>query len=253
MISESVKAHQSRSKSEPELQEDTGMEIDEDLVRRFDLFADVTDRQYFDLPSLAKEQSKSSIPGLASGPDGTRSLLDDYNARYSGTPPTMPIGPFSSTPPSLGHGSGFSTPTSSSAISRPGSTRQVKISVYDIHDQLAVLLQPLLTYLAVTSERSDRFLQSLLERLIQTESHLFPNTPERTLVTDAQQQLLVGIDATRTLVRYCERDMYEQGARPRIGEVVEAIESLGGMCFSVGLGDDIRTNCLELASAVRVS
>jgi hypothetical protein len=47
--------------------------------------------------------------------------------------------------------------------------------------------------------------------------------------------------------------MYEKGARPRIGEVVEAIESLGGMCFSVGLGDDIRTGCLKLASAVRAN
>jgi hypothetical protein len=229
------------------------MEIDEDLVRCSDFIVDVTDRQYFDLPSLANGQSKSSELELASGPDGTRSLLDDYNARYSGTPHTMPVGPFSNTPPSLGQGSGFSTPTSLSAISRPGSTRPVRLSAYDIHDQLEVLLRPLLTYLAVTSERSDRYLHSLLERLIQTESHLFPNTPERTTVTDAQQNLLVGIDATRTLMRYCEMGMYEKGVRPRIGEVAEAIECLGDLCVSVGLGDDVRRGCLTLAQAVRMS
>jgi hypothetical protein len=213
----------------------------------------VTDRQYFDLPSLANEQSNPSGLELASGPDGTRSLLDDYNARYSGIPHTVHIGPFSNTPPSLGQGSGFSTPTSLPAISRPGSTRPVKLSVYDIHDQLEVLLQSLLTYLAVTSQRSDRYLHSLLERLIQTESHLFPNTPERTTVTDAQQNLLMGIDATRTLMRYCEMGMYEKGARPRIGEVAEAIECLGDLCVSVGLGEDVRRGCLNLASAVRMS
>ena len=227
------------------------MEIDEDLVRRACCRENTTDWQYFDLPSLANEKLRPSVLELASGPDGSRSLLDDYNARFSGTPHMAALGPFSNTPPSLGQSSGFSTPTSLSAISRPGSTRPVKLSVYDIHDQLGVLLQPLLTYLAVTSERSDRYLHSLLDRLIQTESHLFPNTPERTLVTDAQQQLLVGIDAMRTLVRYCERDMYEKGASPRIGEVVEAIESLGGMCLSVGLGEDVRTGCLKLASAIR--
>jgi len=227
------------------------MEIDEDLVCRSCCPENITDWQYFDLPALANEKSRPSGLELASGPDGTRSLLDDYNARYSGTPPTAPIGPFSNTPPSLGQSSGFSSPISLPDISRPASTRPVKLSVYDIHDQLEVLLQPLLAYLAVSSERSDRYLHSLLDRLIQTEHHLFPNTPERTLVTDAQQQLLVGIDATRTLVRYCERDMHEKGARPRIGEVVEAIESLGGMCLSVGLGEDVRTGCLKLASAIR--
>jgi len=227
------------------------MEVDEDLVRRSGHLGILTDLQYFDLPALANEQSTSPGIELASGPDGTRSLLDDYNARYSSTPPTVPIGPFSSQSASLEHGSGFSTPTSLPAISRPGSTRPGKLSVYDIHDQLETLLRPLLTYLAVTSTRSDRYLHSLLDRLIQTESLLFPNTPERTAVTDAQQQLLVGIDATRTLVRYCERDMYEKGVRPRIGELVEAIESLGDMCLSVGLGEDVRMGCVRLASAVR--
>jgi hypothetical protein len=187
------------------------------------------------------------------GPAGTRSLLDDYNARYSGTPPTLPIGPFGSTPSTLGHGSGFSTPTSLPAISRPGSTRPVKLSVYDIHDQLEVLLRPLLAYLAVTSERSDRYLHSLLERLTQTENHLFPNTPERKTVTEAQRSLLVGIDATRTLMRYCEMGMYEKGARPRIGEVAEAIECLGDLCVSVGLGEDVKKGCFTLASAIRMS
>jgi len=229
------------------------MEVDEDLVRRSGHLGIITHLQYFDLPALANEQSTSPGIELASGPDGTRSLLDDYNARYSSTPPTVPIGPFSSQSASLEHGSGFSTPTSLPAISRPGSTRPGKLSVYDIHDQLETLLQPLLTYLAVTSTRSDRYLHSLLDRLIQTESLLFPNTPERTAVTDAQQQLLVGIDATRTLVRYCERDMYEKGVRPRVGEVVEAIESLGEMCLSVGLGDDVRMGCVRLATTVRAN
>jgi hypothetical protein len=42
-ISESVKVHQSRSNSEPSSEEDTGMEIDEDLVCRFSSIAYITD------------------------------------------------------------------------------------------------------------------------------------------------------------------------------------------------------------------
>lgn len=110
-----------------------------------------------------------------------------------------------------------------------------------------------MTYVAVTSTRSDRYLHALLERLTQTENHLFPNTSERTTITDAQQNLLVGIDATRTLMRYCEMGMYEKGARPRIGEVAEAIEALGELCLSVGLGEDVREGCLMLARTVRMS
>jgi hypothetical protein len=210
------------------------------------------DWQYFDLPALANEQTKSPGLDLTQGPDGIRSLNHDYWAHYSCIPPAIPIKPFASTPP-FGTGTRFSTPTTSANISRVGSAAPRKLSLYDIHDQLEVLIQPLMTYIAVTSTRSDRYLHALLERLIKTESHLFPNTPDRTTVIDAQQNLLVGIDATRTLVRYLERDIYDKGTRPRIGEVAEAIESLGDLCLSVGLDEDVRIGCLALASAVRTS
>ena len=202
---------------------------------------------------MTNEPTTASGAELAPGPDGTRSLANDYWTRYSGTTSAIPVQPFSNTPPSLESSSGFSTPTELQSAHREKPVRPTKLSVYDVHDQLEVLLQPLMTYVVVTSPGSDRYLHSLLDRLIQTESHLFPNRPERTTVTDAQQSLLVGIDATRTLMRYCEADMYRKGPRPRVGEVAEAIESLGDLCFSIGLGEEVRQGCLSLASIVRAS
>lgn len=213
----------------------------------------VTERQYFDLPTLVNEPSRPNGVELVPGPDGSRSLLNDYLARYSGMPssPTSLAPTTETTLPTLDRSSGVSTPTSTQSGPSRTSSTPARLSVYDIHDRLDVLLRPLLSHLAVHSPRSDRFLQPLLTRLTELESSLFSNSAGPTSLCDDQKQLLVGIDATRTLMRYCERDIYEKGARPRLGEVVEAIETLGDMSMSVGLGEEVRRNLYLFASHVR--
>lgn len=217
------------------------------------VLVNVTERQYFDLPTLVSEASRPNGFELVPGPDGSRTLLNDYLARYSAMPsPPTSLGPTTETSlPTLDRSSGVSTPTSTQSGPSRTSSTPARLSVYDIHDRLDVLLRPLLSHLAVHSPRSDRFLQPLLARLTELESSLFPNSVGPTSLCDDQKQLLVGIDATRTLMRYCERDLYEKGARPRLGEVVEAIETLGDMSMSVGLGEEVRRNLYLFASHLR--
>jgi hypothetical protein len=208
--------------------------------------------QYFDLPALVNEKFGPVGFELVPGPDGSRSLLNDYLARYSGAFPVLPNLTTEAPLPALGRSSGFSTPTSvQSGPSRTSSSTPVRLSVYDIHDRLNILLQPLMSHLTVHSPRSDRFLRPLLTRLTELEDTLFPKSSATMDMCEDQKKLLVGIDATRTLARYCERDMYEKGARPRLGDVLEALETLGDMCLSIGLGEDIRRAFYALASRVR--
>jgi hypothetical protein len=211
-----------------------------------------TDVQYFDLPALVSERSEPVGFERVPGPDGSRSLLNDYLARYSGASPVLPNLTPEAPLPALGRSSGFSTPTSvQSGPSRTSSSTPGGLSIYDIHDRLNILLQPLMSHLTVHSPRSDRFLRPLLTRLTDLEGELFPKSSATMTLCEDQKKLLVGIDATRTLARYCERDMYEKGARPRLGEIVEAIETLGDMCTSIGLGEDCRRALHVLASQVR--
>jgi hypothetical protein len=205
---------------------------------------------------MANDTPGAAIEDLAPGPDGKRSLLSDYLARYSGgicyDIQPEPFAPIVNS--NMAHSSGFSTPTSLvSSSSRNTPATPTKLSLYDIHDQLEHLLEPLTAYLSVQPSRSDRFLQALLARLVELDKNLFPNSPERTTICDDQKKMLLGIDATRTLVRYCERDLYDRSPKPRVGAVVEAIEALGDFCLDLGLDEMSRQELRRLATAVRVS
>lgn len=133
----------------------------------------------------------------------------------------------------------ISPPTASTASS---SVQQS--SRHDHHDSLSFALQPLLQHLDVQIVRTDRYLTPLLATLESIEKAVDTGIASRQPPTDEQQTLLVGISATRTLVRYFEQDLFGKARRPRTGEVAECIETLGEMCDELHLpgttGQDLR-------------
>lgn len=188
----------------------------------------------------------STDSGLALGTDGTRTLLSDYLARWpSQLPAQAPVEIQPATPdtPMSPPSTGLSTPS--------------RLSIYDHHDNLGMALHPLLVHLAVTYERSDRYLTALLDRLSLLERSMFPDDAPPRPPTDEERSMLVSISATRTLVRYFEQNLYgrdrQRERRPRTGEVADAIEVLADLCDSAGLGEDVQKSVLAVGSSIRDS
>lgn len=123
--------------------------------------------------------------------------------------------------------------------------------MYDHQDHLYVAIQPLLQHLNVESHRTDRYLTALLTKLDSIEKAVETGIAARQPPTEEQRTLLVGISATRTLIRYFERDMFGRARRPRTGEVSDCIDTLAEICDALGLPDTTAHNLRLVASQIR--
>lgn len=211
------------------------------------------DGQYFDLPALVADIDRHRATNtLAAGPDGTRSLLSDLLSRYSPSTVGAPSWAVEEEMMEIMSTSSDSATSSDRPMELPPTKlKRPSLSEHHVHTQLEAALAPLVSYLAIEEARSDRLLKSLLAKLLELEAQLYPDTDGRAPLTQDRQVLLVAIDGTRTLVKYCERDIFDKGQKPRLGEVADAIEALGNLCGTLSSGQMGSAECHELAELVR--
>lgn len=139
-----------------------------------------------------------------------------------------------------------SPPASSTTSSTP-----LQSSVDDHHDHLALAIQPLLRHLNVDPPIPDRYLTALVHQLESIEKAVDTGIAARQPPSDEQRALLVGISATRTLVKFFERDLFDQSRRPRTGEVGDCICTLAEICDALGLGETISRDLKLIAGHIR--
>jgi hypothetical protein len=141
------------------------------------------------------------------------------------------------------HTNGNSSPTKSATP---------RISEVDLHARLINALAPLFRHLGIDNPRPDRFLATLLETLLDLDNSVYPDNGDRVPIDSDRQILLIAIDGTRTLARYCERPLFDKSRKPRLGDVAEAIEAVKGLVGAYGLGGEVAASCQELAALVRM-